>query len=232
MSRVCVRATNWVGDAVMSLPALREIRRVFARAQIAVVARPPLTDLYARESSIDQVIPYPRQKRRPFAARLRDERFECAILLQNAFDAALITWMAGIPVRIGYNRDGRRLLLTQAIAVPEPGEIPRHERFYYLELLRRAGMIDRFPITNEIRLDGIAKAREAGAAHLRTLRMEAPTIGISPGAAYGNAKRWLPDRFAEVARAFLPVSVLVFGSAAERPLCETVASAIPGARNP
>src|ERR1043166_4341705 len=133
VSRICVRATNGVGDAVMSRPAIREIRRVFPHAHVAVIARPPLEELYARESSIDQVIAYPRQKRRPFAARLREERFDCAILLQNAFDAALITWMAGIPERIGYNREGRGLLLTQAIAVPEPGEIPRHERFYYLE---------------------------------------------------------------------------------------------------
>src|SRR5204862_4273541 len=120
---------------------------------------PPLEELYARESCIDQVIAYPRQKRRPFAARLREERFDCAILLQNAFDAALITWMAGIPERIGYNRDGRGLLLTQAIAVPESGEIPRHERFYYLELLRRARLIACFPESTEIRLEGIGAAR-------------------------------------------------------------------------
>ena len=83
--------------------------------------------------------------RRDFAARLRAERFDCAILLQNAFDAALIAWLADIPERIGYARDGRGILLTQAIPVPEPGDIPRHERFYYLELLRRAGMMERFP---------------------------------------------------------------------------------------
>src|SRR5258708_26333286 len=69
---------------------------------------------------------------------LRRRKFDCAILLQNAFEAALIAWLARIPVRIGYDRDGRRLLLTKAVAVPKRGEIPRHERFYYLELLQRA----------------------------------------------------------------------------------------------
>jgi heptosyltransferase-2 len=231
MSRICVRATNWLGDAVMSLPAVREIRRVFPRAHLAIVARPALCDLYARETSIDQVIAYPRGSRREIQTRLRDERIECAILLQNAFDAAWITWRAGIPERIGYNRDARGLLLTQAIAVPEPGEIPRHERFYYLELLRRARLIERFPVCDEIRLDGIGKARESGEAHLRNLGIEGPAIGVSPGAAYGNAKRWLPERFAEVARTFSPAPVLVFGSAAERELCQTVAAAIPNARN-
>src|SRR5260370_21984069 len=102
-------------------------------------------------------------------------RVDCAILLQNAFEAALIAWLARIPNRIGYRRDGRSLLLTQAIAVPKRGEIPHHERFYYLELLRRAGIVDRLPESAAIRLTpppGDRKKR---------------IIGVSPGAAYGSA---------------------------------------------
>jgi len=232
MSRVLVRATNWLGDAVMSLPAIRAIRRVFPHAHLAVAARPSVADLYAREKAIDRVISYPAAKgwgaKRDFAARLRAERFDGAILLQNAFDAVLIAWLAAIPERIGYNRDGRGLLLTQAIAVPEPGDIPRHERFYYLELLRRAGMIERLPADDAIRLDGIDAARDAGAAHLAAIRIEGPAIGISPGAAYGNAKRWLPERFAEAA-ARLNMPAIVFGSASERALCEEVAIALRSA---
>ena len=109
MSKVLVRATNWLGDAVMSLPAIRAIRQVFPHAHLAVLARPSVADLYARETAIDRVIPYPAPRglraRRAFAARLRVERFDGAILLQNAFDAALIVWLAGIPERIGYRRD-------------------------------------------------------------------------------------------------------------------------------
>jgi heptosyltransferase-2 len=226
-SKVLVRATNWLGDAVMSLPAIRAIREVFPSAQLAVAARPWVADLYARESAIDRVIPYVAAHglaaKHAFAARLREERFDGAILLQNAFDAALMTWLAHIPERIGYNRDGRGLLLTRAIAVPEPGEIPRHERFYYLELLRRAGMIERFPRAEAIRLDGIAAAREAGARHLAALGVAGPVVGVSPGAAYGNAKRWMPERFADAAARLGECAVLVFGSAAERDLCDTVA---------
>jgi heptosyltransferase II len=241
ISRVCVRATNWLGDAVMSLPSIRAIRQIFPHAHIALVARPWVADLYARERSIDRIIPYTAQKglraKRDFAALLRRERFDAAILLQNAFDAALLAWLAGIPERIGYNRDARGLLLTQAIAVPEPGDIPRHQRFYYLELLRRAGMIERFPesmapgadtrsnmASDAIRLEGIDEARAAGAAHLDRLGISGPVIGVSPGAAYGNAKRWLPERFAAVAQTLAPSAVLLFGSAAERALCETVAA--------
>ena len=244
MSRVLVRATNWLGDAVMSLPAIREIRRVFPHAHIALVARPWVAGLYSRELSIDRVIPYPAQtglrSRREFAERLRGERFDGAILLQNAFDAALLAWLAGIPERIGYNRDGRGFLLTRRIPVPEPGDIPRHERFYYLELLRRAGMLERFPTTDAIRLGGIEQARESGAGQLAAWGMSGPVIGISPGAAYGDAKRWLPERFAEAARELGSLSsavlgsvssaVLVFGASAERGLCEQVAAALRRAR--
>ena len=231
MSKVLVRATNWLGDAVMSLPAIRTLRQVFPHAHIAVLARPAVADLYARESAIDRVIQYPVlhgiRARRAFADRLRAERFDGAILLQNAFDAALIAWLAGIPETHWLRpRRAAGLLLTRAIDVPEPGEIPRHERFYYLELLRRAGLIERFPESREIRLDGIDAAREAGESHLSALGVTGAPIGISPGAAYGNAKRWLPERFAESGlqlAAALHAPVLVFGAAAERALCEAVA---------
>jgi len=237
MSRLAVRATNWLGDAVMSLPAIRAIRGIFPHAHIAVVARPWVADLYARESSIDRVIRYEAKTpgaRREFARGLRAERFDGAILLQNAFDAALMAWLARIPERIGYRRDGRGWLLTRAIPVPECGEIPRHERFYYLELLRRAGLMERFPESAAIRLEGGEAARQAGATHLRALGVAEPVIGISPGASYGDAKRWLPERFAESAASFRAreASCLIFGSAAERDLCETVRRGLAAAGVP
>jgi heptosyltransferase-2 len=135
-------------------------------------------------------------------------------------------WKAGIGRRIGYRRDARGWLLTQAIARPEPGEIPRHERFYYLELLRRAGIIAEYPPCDEIRLDGREAAREAGRAALREAGVPLPTIGLSLGAAYGTAKRWLPERFGQTATAIARAqgaSLILFGSAAERPLCEEIA---------
>lgn len=232
MSKVVVRATNWVGDAVMSLPALRTLRQVFPRAEMALIARPWVADLYARESCIDRIILCPPEKgwsaRRKFAARLRKDRFDCAVLLQNAFDAALMAWMAGIPERIGYKRDGRGPLLTRAIAVPEPGDIPRHERFYYLELLRRAGLIEHLPGDSAIRLEGTDCAQSSGRERLKALGISGTVIGISPGAAYGNAKRWLPERFAEAAECVRPAAgaVVLFGSASERELCGRVASSI------
>ena len=234
VSRLMIRATNWLGDAVMSLPAIRALRAALPHSHIAVVAKPWVGDLYARETAIDRVIPYVAKTfadKRAFAKTLRAERFDCAVLLQNAFDAALMAWVADVPQRIGYARDGRRLLLTNPIDVPEPGDIPRHERFYYLELLRRAGIIERFPDCPEIRLDGISDARECGRRRLAALGIEGPAIGVSPGAAYGNAKRWLPERFAEAARKLASSAtgnVLLFGSSGERALCEQVEKQISG----
>jgi heptosyltransferase-2 len=216
-SNILIRATNWVGDAVMCLPALRAIRTRFPRAHVAILAKPAVADLYARESCADEVIRFTGTLR-PVARDLRSRNFDCAILLQNAFEAAWIAWLARIPNRIGYDRDSRRLLLTRPVPVPQRGEIPRHERFYYLELLRRSGLIESLPESPMIRLEYTPTA-------------PARIVGISPGAAYGNAKRWLPERFAEAAGKLANArgaSIALFGSASERSACERIAALLNG----
>jgi heptosyltransferase II len=232
---ILVRATNWVGDAVMSLPALRALREKFPEAKISILAKPWVGDLYAREPFCDEMIAYTARNvgsKFKVARELAARKFDCAILLQNAFDAAAIAWMARIPERIGYARDGRALLLTRAIAVPKPGEIPPHERFYYLELLRRAGIIDVLPESQAIRLEGAAAAREAGVERFAKFGIDGPVIGVSPGAAYGSAKRWLPERFANAATRLaqeLGASVAIFGSDAEREVCAAVETGVAAA---
>jgi lipopolysaccharide heptosyltransferase II len=216
----------------MSLPALRALRERFPKAKISILAKPWVGDLYGRESFCDELIPYTASDlggKWAAGRALAPRRFDCAILLQNAFEAAAVAFAARIPERIGYARDGRSLLLTRAIAVPKRGDIPEHERFYYLELLRRAGIIDGLPECEAIRLEGAAAAREAGVARFAALGWDGPVIGVSPGAAYGSAKRWLPERFAQAANQVareLNASVAIFGSKAERELCASVAATI------
>ncbi len=210
----------------MSLPALRAIRARFPEAHIAVLARPWVADLYASEPFADEVISYTAGRglsdlagKWRAAAELRRRRFDCAILLQNAFEAALLAWMARIPRRIGYDRDGRGFLLTDAIPVPKPGEMPLHQRFYYLELLRRAGILAEMPVDDAVRLEGAAPSSAEA------------WVGVSPGAAYGSAKRWPPERFAETAvevATKLGANVALFGSRDERALCEQVEALIGG----
>jgi heptosyltransferase II len=230
--KILVRATNWVGDAVMSLPALRALRERFPEAHIAILAKPWVADLYHREPFCDEMISYtPRSvaERLAAAKALRVHSFDCAILLQNAFEAAAVAFAARIPERIGYARDGRSALLTKAVPVPLPGEIPSHERFYYLELLRRAGVLDTLPANDRIVLDGASDARMAGRRRFDGLGFGGRVVGVSPGAAFGTAKRWLPERFAEAADRVAKetgASVAIFGSKDERDLCASVAAAI------
>ncbi len=218
-----MRATNWVGDAVMSIPALEAIRTRFPKAHITILARPWVAELYQGAAFCDQVLLYtPKSGGGDWLAKwklakiLKGIGFDAALLLPNSFDAAIAPFLAGIPNRIGYARDGRSLLLTQAIERPAAAS-QRHEKFYYLELLHRAGWIDAVPAEAPIRLSV-------------TPRFEArPMIGLSPGAAYGTAKRWLPERFAEAACALarkLDCDVVVFGARDEADVCETVAQLV------
>ncbi len=222
---------------MISIPALREIRRAHPHWQITILARPWVADLYAREDFCERIIAYEHLGehqgllgKRRLASTLKTENFDRAILLQNAFDAALLAWAARVPQRIGYARDGRGFLLTNSIPVPDESDTPAHQRFYYLELLRRAGLIYDIPECADIRLAGIDSAAQAGREQWRKRGLpESRWIGISPGAAYGGAKRWLPERFAAAARELseeLNASVALFGSAAEAPLARSIANDI------
>jgi heptosyltransferase-2 len=217
-ANILVRGTNWLGDAVMSLPALRAIRQRYPEARITVLARGWVADLYRREPCADEVL-----------LALGGERFDAAILFPNSFRTALEARLAGIPRRIGYNRDRRGFLLTDRIAPPKPGETPPHERFYYLELLRRAGILDALPPEEPILLYGAENARRAGLEMFRQMGMRGPVVGVSPGAQNSRAKQWLPERFVESAlrvAAALGGGIAIFGSAAERALCREMAEAV------
>lgn len=235
---ILIRATNWVGDAIMALPALRRVRSRFPDAEIAVLARPYVADIYRHQDVADQIIPYEfrgehagLRGRERLAGELRRQRFDTALLLQNAFDAAWLVWRSGIPERIGYARDGRSLLLSKAIPVPKSGEIPAHEQFYYLELLRRAGWLDEITAESSISLKVCPDSKENAERALLTAgaRPGALRIAVGPGASYGSAKCWPPDRFAEVAdrlSARFDADVILFGTSAEASVSSTIAAAM------
>lgn len=233
---ILIRATNWVGDAVMSIPALEALRTRFPKAHISILARPWVAALYSRESFCDAVIAYQAPKgwtglakKLALTSELKQRGFDCAILFQNAFEAAALAWLAAIPVRIGYRRDGRGPLLTHGVDVPRKGEIPLHERFYYLELLKRAGILDSYSAEAPVRMGGAELAAREGRKRLSVAGLKGPVIGVSPGAAYGGAKRWLPERFAESAvrvAVELGAGIAVFGSQEERQTCDQVRAGV------
>ncbi len=231
---IMIRATNWVGDAILALPAIRAVRQKFPDAHIAIVARPYVAEIYRDQAICGELIAYdPKVAHRSWKARgqlvseLRAKKFDVALLLQNAFDAAWLAWRAKIPERIGYARDGRRLLLTKAIPVPKPNEIPSHEKFYYLELLRRAGWIDQLPNDDHITLNVPEAHRAKAAETLREAgaRPHAIRVALGAGASYGSAKCWPPECFAEWANRFQAETdgdVILFGTGAESPVSNAI----------
>ena len=234
--KILVRAPNWVGDAVMAIPALETIRHTRAGDEICVLARPVVADLLSEQPFADRILRYDfRGKNRGWLGRekliaeLRKEKFDIAVLLQNAFEAAWLAWRSDIPERIGYARDARGPLLTKAIRVPREGEIPRHESPYYLELLRRAGWLAALPEIPPIRLFVSEEARKAGESRLRsaTTKENAWRCAIAPGASYGAAKCWPPERFALLADRLISESgadVIFFGTPGEKDIAARICS--------
>jgi heptosyltransferase II len=225
--KLLIRATNWVGDAIMALPALQAVRNKFPAVQISILALPYVADIYRGQGIADELIPYDRNGehkgiggKEKLADVLRLKKFDTALLLQNAFDAAWITWRAGIPERIGYNRDARGVLLTKPIRVPTAGEIPAHEKYYYLELLKRAGWIDALPKIPEVSLHVSEEESRHAEAKLQSFGSQARAvrIAVAAGASYGSAKCWPPERFAKAINQLLKerkAEVILFGTPTE-----------------
>jgi heptosyltransferase-2 len=216
-ARVLVRAPNWIGDAVLSLGALRDVRRNFPTARIEILARPWVADVYRAVTQIDGV----REARgfREGAALIRGA-FDTAILLPNSFGAALQVLLARVPERWGYATDGRALLLTRRARVP-PEVRGVSEALYYRALLAGLGLV--VSDSPDVSLGCPAAWRERGALRLSE---GAPWFGLNPGAAFGSAKRWLPERFAEVADRVARSygwRCLIVGGAGERALAEAIA---------
>ena len=127
----------------MSLPALRALRSRFPEAHIAVLAKPWVAALYEKERAISRVIPlegttgfHDWRLKLQLASSLRRERFDLAVLFPNSFESAALIWLGRATRSVGYATDGRGWLLTDPVPRPKKGQTPRHERFYYLELLR------------------------------------------------------------------------------------------------
>ncbi|HMK60824.1 MAG TPA: lipopolysaccharide heptosyltransferase II [Dissulfurispiraceae bacterium] len=226
---ILIRGVNWIGDAVMTLPAISAIRKFYPKAHISILVKPSVAPLFEKNRNIDEVTVYESQfhglsGKLKLAKELRQKRFSKAILLQNAFDAALIAFLARIPERIGYNRDRRGFMLTKAVPYKNQDRQVHHVN-YYLDLLSATG-IDA-PYSHpwlSLTLDERLGAREK----LSGLRR--PILGVNPGATYGSSKRWLPERFAEVAQWFIREtggSVAVFGGKNEISISEEICRLVP-----
>jgi heptosyltransferase-2 len=238
--KILVRVPNWVGDAVLCIPALLGVRARWPEAEIHVLGRAWVTGLFEGQELADRLLVFEHEGRHrgllgveKLAGELRRERYDAAVLFQNAFQAAWLAWRANIPERIGYARDARSWLLTRAVPLPEGAAAPAHECFYYLELLRRAGWLDALPPIDHIRLRVAPEALERAEARFESVGVpSAPRmvrVALAPGAAYGSAKCWPVERYAELADRLIAdfgADVILFGSSAERVVAEKVAGAM------
>jgi lipopolysaccharide heptosyltransferase II len=234
VSRVLIRATNWVGDAVMSEPALSAVREAFPDAELTWLARPAIAELFRGHPAIDHIVVYEHRGRHAgfsgkwtLVSELRHHAFDLAILFQNAFEAAVLTLLAGIPRRYGYATDGRRYLLTHSVDVPER-TLLEHQSSYYLDLLRPLGIVHSAPaprlfVTAEEQDQADRRLAEASRAPNQAL------LGVNPGSTYGTAKRWLPERYARtadrLARDF-GLRVVILGAPGEEALGQAIADAM------
>lgn len=219
-----VRGVNWIGDAVMTMPALRALRKAFPDKKISLLVKPWVAPLFEKDPNIDEIIFYEDKYksltgRFKLSAILREKNFCSSILFQNAFDAALISYMSGIPERIGYNRDLRGLLLTDPIPF-DKDDRKIHHVYYYLNLLKKIGINAEFSIPYiYLSIEERLKAREA----IKGLRQ--PVIGLNPGATYGSAKIWPAERFAEVSKSIiseLKGSIVIFGGSSEKTIADEI----------
>jgi len=220
-SRIVVRAPNWVGDVVLSLPALRDLRRLHPAARLEVLARPWVGELYRAVSEVDAVLEC--RGVAPDAAALRG-RFDIGVLLPNSFAAALSLWRASIPQRWGYATDARGPLLTRSCRVPERVR-GQSQVYYYRAMLEGLGLAVEGPP------DASLACPPEWASSGETLLGEGPWIGVNAGAFYGTAKRWAPERFAAAAALVarrLGARVAIVGAASERPLGESIAAQLGG----
>jgi heptosyltransferase-2 len=189
-ARLLVFAPNWLGDAVMALPALVDLRQHLPDAAIDVAARPSIAPLFAMVPAVRGVVTLQTSERH--VDRLRQAHYEAALLLPNSFNTARLAWRAGIRERWGYRADFRTLLLTRGVSPPTRV----HQTEYYRHLVRALGFGGTSTIEPRIELSD--SHREAGAALLAeqgwTGRM--PLVAVAPGAAFGGAKRWPIGSFA------------------------------------
>ncbi len=233
--RILIRTTNWVGDMVMATPAIEAVRENFPDGTLVVLARPWVKPLLENHPSVDQVLPL--RTGHGFisnaveiirtASLVRRMRFDLAILFQNAFEAALLAYLSGIKLRVGYNTDGRGFLLSHAVTRGD--EVSNlHQVEYYLSIIRAVGWEAE---SRDPRLFVAEKDRENILSLLSSegIRREDYLLGLSPGAVFGPAKRWPSERFATIgdwAVRRWGAKVMVMGSAGERDICRTVAQSM------
>jgi heptosyltransferase II len=233
-TRILVKEVNWLGDVVMSLPALRAIRRAWPRAHLAVLIKKELASFFDGAGWIDEVIPYSVGRglsgffdRRRIVGEIRSRRFDLGVLFPNSFESALWITMAGIRRRAGFIADARGAMLTLK-AAPPPEAVTGHQVNYWLAMVHATGVASGG--ANDFGIDVHEPSRERMREWLATNRKrpDRPVFAIAPAAAYGPAKEWPALSYGQLIDLLAErdgTEVVLVGSPSERAKCEEVAAA-------
>jgi lipopolysaccharide heptosyltransferase II len=235
--RTLVRATNWVGDVVMSRPAVRALKAADPRGRLAVVARSWVAGLYRLAAEVDEVLVDDSPNERtasadssPLVEEIRKRSFERALILPTSFSTALLVARAGVPRRIGFRGEGRSLLLTEPVSLRL--EVGEHQVWRHLRLAAAAGA--EIPAAPDVSWDVPRETRDAGRARLEAAGWRGEPFAAAHVASFAHAaKRWDLGRFAAVfdalaARRGLPIALL--GSEGEKPVNAMAAALASKAR--
>ncbi len=248
IKRIVVRGTNWVGDAVMTVPALRKLRALFPVAHITLATRSLSEGIFTDADFLDELQLHVHSGILSTIGQVREWRkgqFDLAVLFPNSFESALVAFLAGVPARIGYGTDGRRMLLSHPLPQPE-WRSTRHEVYYYLEIVDQLEKIAGVSSPDDLathRPDGslrVSESRSKAALDLLDRRAGKhggkntpahPLIALCPGSINSRAKRWPTERYAALADRLindLGAEVLLIGSNDELEVSREVAQLMRG----
>lgn len=207
--KILVRGTNWIGDAVMTIPALRELRRIFPSAEISLHTRKWAQGIFQDASFIDEIIAFDKSGSKikdslVQSKQLKKRNFDLSILFTNSFESALIYKIANIPRRFGYAKEGRSFLLTDSVPMPD-WKNKRHEVFYYLNLIaeiensyfHQKTVLENPPNVN-LEVSEERKARARTILEKNGVDLSKKIVALGVGSTNSRAKRWQPESYAKL----------------------------------
>lgn len=228
MEKILIRSVNWIGDAVMSMPFINSLGSVWPDAEIHVLTRPHLAELYKYNNYVKNVIPVNEKSRihgwKSVYREISDMKFKIAICLPHSFSSALFLFLSGVPVRYGRACSGRSMLFTHPV-YGKIEEYPGHQARFYLEMLEAITGCRVTEVLPEICITEAERLKASGIIE----HLKRPLLGIFCSAAYGPAKVWPKENFAELGRSYISRtggSVILFGGAPDRESNNTIAASI------